>query len=246
MSWARYDDGLPWNRKIAWLRAHGQAGIAALGLHLLANTWSRHEGMQGFIPTYMPEQLVGKPWRALVVLLADEGCGMFTAVDDGWMINDYEEYGDRDDGVPVEEKKARLSKVRKEAGRAGGLAKAAKASSKRSSKPVAELKQTSTPVPVPDPVPTVEATTGGNRNVPAHATLATVPPPNCSRHPNGDTGEACAGCARVREWDAQQAERERKAALAERQACPNCDDNGMQLDPVTSLPVRRCTHRRTA
>lgn len=129
MSWARYDDALPHNRKVSWLRAQGVNGIAALGLHVLLNTWSRHEGMQGFIPAYVPEQLAGKPWSKLIGLLADDGCAMLTAVENGWMINDYEEYGDRDDGTPVEEKKARLSRVRAEAGRRGGLAKAAKAPS---------------------------------------------------------------------------------------------------------------------
>jgi hypothetical protein len=131
MTWARYDDELPYNRKVAWLRAHGVEGIAALGLHLLANTWSRHEGQQGFIPTYMPEQLTGKPWAKLTALLVE--IGMFEALEDGWMIKDYDEYGDRDDGVPVSEKMARLSKVRAEAGRAGGLAKAGKRSSKPAS-----------------------------------------------------------------------------------------------------------------
>lgn len=153
MSWARYDDALPQNRKVAWLRAHGTTGVAALGLHLLLNTWSRHEGMQGFIPDYVPEQLAGRPWRKLIALLADDGCGMLTTVADGWMINDYDEYGDRDDGTPVDERKARLSKVRAEAGRRGGLAKAAKTASNATdlppSKPPGKRKQSSSPVPVP-------------------------------------------------------------------------------------------------
>jgi hypothetical protein len=148
MSWARYDDELPYNRKVAWLRAHDLEGLSALALHLLANTWSRHEGHQGFIPSYIPEQLVGKQWRKLVALLV-EIC-MFQATENGWMINDYDAYGDRDDGVPVDAKRARLAKIRAEAGRAGGLAKA----SNRASKQVAELQangqQSSSPVPVPE------------------------------------------------------------------------------------------------
>src|SRR5574337_2154942 len=104
MAWAFYDDALPHNRKVAWLRAQGTPGIAALGLHVLLNTWSRHEGMLGFIPSYVPEQQAGRQWRKLVALLAGDGCGMLVAVDGGWMINDYEQYG-RDDGLSVDEKK---------------------------------------------------------------------------------------------------------------------------------------------
>lgn len=160
MSWALYDDALPHNRKVAWLRAHGTPGIAALGLHLLLNTWCRHEGMQGFVPAYIPEQQAGKQWRKLISLLADDGCGMLVAVDGGWMINDYDQYG-KDGGVSAREKQERLSKVRAEAGRAGGLAKAAKSASKRASKPVAEPQQTSSPTPIPRNSPT----SIGSRNV---------------------------------------------------------------------------------
>lgn len=174
MSWARYDDALPHNRKVAWLRANGTAGVAALGLHLLLNTWSRHEGMQGFIPAYVPEQLAGRPWRKLVALLGEDGCGMLTAVDDGWMINDYDEYGDRDDGTPVDERKAKLSKVRAEAGRRGGLAKAAKTASNATALPASKrpgkAKQSSSPVPVPV---ANSPTSKGSPSVPAGA-LANV------------------------------------------------------------------------
>ena len=162
MSWAFYDDALPSNRKVAWLRAHGTPGIAALGLHLLLNTWSRHEGMQGFIPSYVPEQQAGRHWRALVNLLADDGCGMLVACDGGWMINDYDDYG-KDGGISATDRKARLSKVRAEAGRAGGLAKAGKRSSNSASKPVAVPEQTSSPTPKPPN----SSTSPGSGNAPA-------------------------------------------------------------------------------
>lgn len=168
MSWAFYDDRLPSNRKVAWLRSHGTAGIAALGLHLLANTWSRHEGMQGFIPAYIPEQLVGAPWKKLVGLL--EGCEMFEPCDAGWMIHDYDEYG-KDDGVSAEEKRQTISNIRAEAGRRGGLAKAARAGGKRGSKPpskpadlpLANGWQSSSPTPIP----TYLTSSEGSPTVPA-------------------------------------------------------------------------------
>lgn len=173
MSYALYDDNLPSNRKVAWLRSQGVRGIAALGLHVLANTWCRHEGMQGFVPAYVPEQLVGRDWRKLVALLSDEdGCGMFIVVDGGWMINGYDEYG-RDDGRSADDRKADLSRKRAEAGRRGGLAKAKQHPGKRSSKPddlpVANGQQNASPTPIP----TVASTSEGSRNVPAGA-LANV------------------------------------------------------------------------
>lgn len=78
------------------------------------------------------------------------------------------------------------------------------------------------------------------------------PSPFCSKHPKG-TEAKCGGCqtARLRHaaWVKSEPERKRRAA-AERRAvitgCPDCDENGMQLDPATGLPVRRCTHRRSA
>ena len=169
MSYALYDDNLPSNRKVAWLKAQGTKGIAALGLHVLANTWCRHEGMLGFVPSYVPEQLVGREWRKLVALLSDEdGCGMFVAVEGGWMINGYDEYG-RDDGRSADDRKAELSRKRAEAGRRGGLAKAKQHPGKRDSKtedlPEAKRKQSSSPTPIPTNSPT----STGSRNVPAGA-----------------------------------------------------------------------------
>lgn len=252
MSWSRYDDELPMNRKVAWLKSHGVDGIAALGLHLLANTWSRHEGHQGFIPDYIPEQLVGRPWRKLTDLLADEAIGMFQPVDHGWMINDYENFGDRDDGVPVEEKKARLSKVRAEAGRAGGKAKASKSASKRVAQLEANGKQSSSPVPVPDPGSSSVALEGGGSvlrepQAPHPINLSK----QCRLHPDG-TDEPCGTCAEVRKGreretadreKRQSAEKTQQAAL--RLACTDCDEYGWILD-AAHHPIRRCGHPRAS
>jgi len=167
VSWAFYDDRLPSNRKVAWLRSHGTAGIGALGLHLLANTWSRHEGMRGFIPAYIPEQLVGSPWKKLVGLL--EGCEMFEPCEGGWMIHDYDEYG-KDDGISAEEKRQKISEIRAEAGRKGGIAKAAKAgkrSSKLPSKPEAEPLANGQQSSSPTPIPTYLSSSEGSPTVPA-------------------------------------------------------------------------------
>lgn len=149
MSWARYDDELSMNRKIGQLRARGMTGIAALGLHLLANTYCRHNGTMGIVDAHVPELLVGRPGKKLAGVLAD--VGMFDArCDGGWIIHDYAEFHDPSDPEPdksAAQRKRELSEKRAEAGRLGGLAKAGNASSKR----VALPQQTSSPVPVPVP-----------------------------------------------------------------------------------------------
>lgn len=57
--------------------------------------------------------------------------------------------------------------------------------------------------------------------------------PHCSKHPNGDSGEACGGCAQVRKWDEQHAELiaadelEKRRVRRERMAnCKICGGTG--------------------
>jgi hypothetical protein len=154
MSWARYDDELSLNCKVGRLRALGVNGIAALGLHLLANTYCRHNGTGGHVDNHVPELLVGKSGCKLAAIL--EQVGMFdVSTDGGWMIHNYDEYHDPNDPDPDRSAAARRRELREkrvEAGRLGGLAKASNAASK----PLAVLQQTSSPVPVPIPLPTSE------------------------------------------------------------------------------------------
>lgn len=149
MAWARYDDELPMNRKVGALLAQGVTGAAALGLHLLANTWARHEGTGGHIPAHQPGLLMAdaKLGRRLATML--ETVGMFDpSTDGGWDLHDFDDFSDpNDDGRPAADKKREISTTRATAGRKGGLAKAANAATKR----LAELQQTSAPVPVPVP-----------------------------------------------------------------------------------------------
>jgi hypothetical protein len=155
MAWARYDDELPMNRKVGQLLAHGVNGAAALGLHVLANTWARHNGTAGHIPDHQPALLIGdqRLGRRLAELLTI--VGMFDPHPiDGWTIHDFDDFSDpKDDGRPVADRMREISAARAVSGRAGGLAKASKTSSKPGSKKrsngVAVLEQTSGPGPVP-------------------------------------------------------------------------------------------------
>lgn len=145
------------NHKVGALLAHGQPGAAAIGLHVLANTWSRHNGTAGLVPWHTPGQLVHdlKLGRRLADMLAE--VGMFDVTEDGWWIHDFDDFSDpNDDGRSAAERKREISEKRSAAGRQGGLAKAGKSPSKPDSKSVAELEQTSSPVPEPVPVPPVQ------------------------------------------------------------------------------------------
>ena len=71
--------------------------------------------------------------------------------------------------------------------------------------------------------------------------------PTCSKHPNGDTGESCGGCARVSRWDTQHVEAIKAAEAEEREraaqvvkSCPIC--HGTNWIPDTE-PAVKCTHR---
>lgn len=158
MSWARYDDELSINRKWVALRAQGVKGAAALGLHLLANTWSRHNGTAGHVPSHVPEMLVGRDGPKLAAMLHDVGMFDLTDTDDGggWTIHDFDEFHDPNDPDPnrsAADRKKELSEKRAASGRAGGLAKASKTPSKKVAVLQQEGWQNPSPVPVPEPVP---------------------------------------------------------------------------------------------
>jgi hypothetical protein len=112
------------NKKWVALRKRGVQGAAALGLHLLCNTYSRHNGTGGFIDEHVPEMLVGGVGHELAALLLQ--VGMFDAADGGWTLHDFDEYSDPKDPAPnrsANDRRRDMIEKRKEAGRLGGLAK---------------------------------------------------------------------------------------------------------------------------
>lgn len=161
MSWARYDDELTMNRKVGYLLAQGQRGLAALGLHLACNTYCRHNGTGGWVEPHVPRLLAGSAGESAARLL--EQVGMFDLREDaGWMIHDYADYHDPSDPNPdrsAADRKRDLTEKRKAAGALGGKQRASNASSKRE----AVLKQTSSPVPVP--VPDVSSNSSSSSSV---------------------------------------------------------------------------------
>lgn len=148
MAWARYDDELPMNKKIGYLIAQGPTGVAALGLHLLANTWSRHNGTAGAIPSHQPGILVGSIPLGRKLAHVLHQAGMFDVTAEGWMIHNFDEFSDpNDDGRSAAERKRDLSEKRAQAGSKGGKQTA----SKRTGLLEANEQQCSSPVPEPVP-----------------------------------------------------------------------------------------------
>lgn len=174
MPWARYDDELPMNKKIAKLRAQGANGLAALGLHVLCNTWSRNQGTNGHIEPHVAEQQAGSARLGQKLASTLEAVGMFDRhPESGWMVHDFADYSDPNDPDPTRsaaDRRRELSEKRAEAGRQGGLAKAAKASSKTADLPDPLLEQCSSPVPDPVPDPFLHESSissqGGTRPAP--------------------------------------------------------------------------------
>lgn len=163
MSWARYDDNLPMNKKVMKLRSHGVNGVAALGAHLLLNTWSRHNGTGGTIEAHIPALVIGDNGPELAGLLAE--VGMLDVVDVGWMIHDFHDYSDPKERFATEfasqsasDKRVALSKKRAEAGRKGAQVRHGK-DGKTDDLPLANDKQDVSPVPGPVPEPDPQVTT---------------------------------------------------------------------------------------
>lgn len=94
MSWARYPSTFPLDSPIAELRCcYGEAGLAAIGLHLMAVTYSLRYGTEGYLHYRVLEFLAGgRRAKRLGQLLIDHE--MLEKVPDGYQILDFGYYID--------------------------------------------------------------------------------------------------------------------------------------------------------
>ena len=156
----------------------------------------------------------------------------------------------------VEAKRESVREARSAAGRVGGL----KSAQTRAIKPEANgeangeanLKQNRSKVEAPNPNPNPfnplvtkegEVALGNARE--------NIPRPQCSKHPNGNDGENCRGCMKVRQWDEANAEsvkadelQARRIAREIAERCPDC--NGTNLIEIGENLTRTCTHQNNA
>lgn len=154
MTWVKLDDAFTDHPKVM------AAGPLASWLHVCGLTYCSRLLTDGFIPAGQVRKLAdvdnaGELAEQLVAV------GLWDRCEGGFRIHDYLDYNpSREDALA---KREHVSEVRREAGRAGGMAKAA---NQQPSKSVAndvancqavasdESWQNASPVPVPQPVPT--------------------------------------------------------------------------------------------
>lgn len=140
MAWVRYDDQFYTHPKVTAVITDDPGAIA---LHVLANTWTNTQKRAGFVPRHQPAVLVcdrglGKAWADILVKhglwheapgFDCESChevyGDLDAID-GYVIHDAHQYRapGRDRTTPGTS--SDLSEKRREAGRKGGMASAAR------------------------------------------------------------------------------------------------------------------------
>lgn len=206
MTWAKVDDRFHEHPKLA------AAGAAAWGMWLAGIAYCNRALTDGFIPDAVAEGLGGR-WRVrqggqtwqmiarcgdvevvvdadwIAVALVD--AGLWHRVDGGYQIHDYADFQPL--RADVMAAKSSLSAVRKEAGSAGGKAKAAKHADAKSmandkqaaSKTLANAWQN--PSPEPDPVPEQIAADAAATRAPVPAredkAPAAPPPPTTNTNP---------------------------------------------------------------
>lgn len=86
MTWFRVDDALTRSRKV--LSIPRAQRLAAMGLWVLAGSWSAGEALDGVIPAYMVEELGGTAEAADALVLA----GLWSREDDSFRFHDWTDY----------------------------------------------------------------------------------------------------------------------------------------------------------
>lgn len=163
MAWVRYDDNFYAHEKVGRLLILGPIGVEALGLHVLANTWSASTKRPGFIPAHQPGVLMANTKRGAKLAQHLEDADLWDKVDGGWEFHDAADYRAspkrQTPGTPAD-----LSAKRARAGSKGGsktaASRAAKAANgqasveQTSSKPCSPVVASNEATPEPEPVPT--------------------------------------------------------------------------------------------
>ncbi|MDE2103216.1 MAG: hypothetical protein KGL39_38575 [Patescibacteria group bacterium] len=116
MPWARLDDRFHDNRKV---RRVWRKQPAALGLHIMAITYSSCHLLDGHVDTDWLEDQVPSEKRRTALTSALVDAGLWTPNGDGFVVNDYLEFN------PSRADVEKLRAEKREAGRRGGIASGA-------------------------------------------------------------------------------------------------------------------------
>lgn len=109
MTWFKVDDSFHSHPKVLATKP------AALGLWVVAGSWSSANLTEGFVPDYALPRLVPDSAELAKELVAS---GLWTRTRGGYLFHDFLDYN------PTAEEEKAKSKARAEAGRRGGLARA--------------------------------------------------------------------------------------------------------------------------
>ncbi|MGH3499334.1 MAG: hypothetical protein ACRDQA_00295 [Nocardioidaceae bacterium] len=141
---------------------------AALGLWVVAGTWSSANLTDGFVPDYVLPRLAPDSATLARKLVA---AGLWTRTRGGYLFHDWNDYNFTAEEV------AERKRLRAEAGRKGGQVRGSKRS-KSQANAQANAKQKPSTVPVPEPEPSVSYETENPLNPPSGETR----PNRCERH----------------------------------------------------------------
>jgi hypothetical protein len=200
MTWFKVDDSFHSHPKVL------AASPAALGLWVVAGSWSGANLSDGFVPDHVLPRLL--PDSAL---LARElvTAGLWKRARGGYRFHDWADFNPQRDAVEQDRKAAR-ERMRKLRGGRKNTGQSGNGSPEQHAN-VRELFATPTR---PDPI------LGGALGDPLTPHASKPPSPRCERHQNGDGAEPCGACGDARrarnQWDVADAARVRNAPKCRR------------------------------
>lgn len=186
MTWFKVDDSFYDHPKVF------DAPDCAVALWTRAGTWSARNLTNGFVPAGMPARLCDDPDTAVKELVRR---GLWKRTSGGYQFHDWAVY------QPTADEVRDLRAKRAEAGRRGGLARAARQTASKSQAIASDVaKQNPTPT---RPGPKGRGGTGDLKGEPSVTRASPEPPPKCAKHIDDPDPPPCGLCADARRARAQ-------------------------------------------
>lgn len=233
MTWFKVDDKLHSHSKIRKVLADAPA---ALALWTVAGSWSADNLSDGFVPDHQLPWLMPSGAEDMARQLVT--ARLWRRVRGGYQFHEWASDADGTKRNPTRAEVEGQRKVKAEAGRKGGLAKAkAAATSANSPSTVLSNSQARSPAsasgvlkPPTRPDPTLK-TRGADLSDPLTPPAPEPPPPRCPKHITEPTDEPCRACGDARRKLADWSEAVRHREAQQREAAEAEDRQLRQLPP---------------